>query len=191
MTLGERIKQRRKALGLSADYVGEKLGVSRATIFRYESGATEKIPISKLEPLAIILQTTPAYLAEWIDYSDLILEDKYWFRVREYLDNYNPPNKNEIEKLLKKGSLSSQEVNTIEKKLNVPINYFIDPNGFEVELFDPEYFVRKIAKKSSIGNDGGLPEKKRALIEAILKLDDSDIDVVTAAADALIARRDK
>lgn len=33
---GEQIKKRRKQLGMSADELAEKLGVSRSTIFRYE-----------------------------------------------------------------------------------------------------------------------------------------------------------
>ena len=37
MDIGERIKKRRKELGLSAEQIAEKLGVSPATIYRYES----------------------------------------------------------------------------------------------------------------------------------------------------------
>ena len=44
MTTGERMKERRKSLGISAEYVAEKLGVSPATIYRYEKGDIEKMP---------------------------------------------------------------------------------------------------------------------------------------------------
>lgn len=64
-TIYERIKQRRKELGLSADDVASSLGVSRATIYRYESSEIEKLPITILEPLAKILRTSPAYLMGW------------------------------------------------------------------------------------------------------------------------------
>ena len=37
MTVGERIKRRRKELKLSVDYVAKKLGKNRATVYRYES----------------------------------------------------------------------------------------------------------------------------------------------------------
>ena len=62
MTTGDRIKQRRKELGYSAEYVAEKLGVSPATIYRYENGDIENFPTTILEPVARILNTTPAYL---------------------------------------------------------------------------------------------------------------------------------
>lgn len=65
MTTGERIKQRRKELGLSAEYLAKKLKVSAATVYRYENGGIEKLPVDILEPLSQALDTTPAYLMGW------------------------------------------------------------------------------------------------------------------------------
>lgn len=65
MTTGERMKQRRKEIGFSAEKVAECLGVSPATIYRYEKGDIEKVPVDSLSELAKILQTTPAYLMGW------------------------------------------------------------------------------------------------------------------------------
>ena len=65
MTTGERMKQRRKEIGLSAEKVAERLGVSPATIYRYEKGDIEKVPVDIFAELAKILQTTPAYLMGW------------------------------------------------------------------------------------------------------------------------------
>ena len=65
MTTGERMNQRRKEIGLSAEKVAERLGVSPATIYRYEKGDIEKVPVDIFAELAKILQTTPAYLMGW------------------------------------------------------------------------------------------------------------------------------
>lgn len=65
MTTGERMKERRKELGLSAEYVAERLGVSPATIYRYEKGDIEKMPGNILDPISRILNTTPSYLMGW------------------------------------------------------------------------------------------------------------------------------
>lgn len=65
MTTAERMKLRRKELGLSAECLAEKLGCSPTTIYRYEKGDIEKMPIDILNPLAKILFTTPAYLMGW------------------------------------------------------------------------------------------------------------------------------
>lgn len=65
MNTGDRIKQRRLELGLSADDLGAKIGKSRATIYRYENGDIENMPTPVLEPLAKALDTTPADLMCW------------------------------------------------------------------------------------------------------------------------------
>jgi transcriptional regulator with XRE-family HTH domain len=65
MTIHERIKARRKELGLTADEVAAELGVSRATVYRYESAEIANMGIDKIEPLALVLHTTPAYLMGW------------------------------------------------------------------------------------------------------------------------------
>jgi len=67
MTIYDRIKNRRKELGLTADYVANALGVSRATVYRYESSEIEKVPVTALEPLSKVLLCSPAYLMGWID----------------------------------------------------------------------------------------------------------------------------
>lgn len=77
MTIGERIKQRRIELGLSVDEVAEKLGKNRATVYRYESNEIENLPVGTLEPLAKILETTPAQLMGW-DYEE---QDENYRRI--------------------------------------------------------------------------------------------------------------
>lgn len=67
MTVGERIKLRRKELGMSADKLGEAIGKNRATVFRYENGDIEKMPLDVIEPIAEALYTTPQYLMGWGD----------------------------------------------------------------------------------------------------------------------------
>lgn len=67
MTTGERIKDRRKELGISADKLAELIGVSRSTMFRYENGYIEKLPINNLVPIAHSLNTTVSYLMGWDD----------------------------------------------------------------------------------------------------------------------------
>lgn len=67
MTVGERIKRRREELGISVDEIAKKLGKHRATVYRYESNEIGTLPTDVLEPLSIVLQTTPAYLMGWED----------------------------------------------------------------------------------------------------------------------------
>lgn len=65
MTIGDRIKNRRKYLKMSADELGKRLGKDRSTIYRYEKGDIENLPLDILEPIANALDTTPQYLMGW------------------------------------------------------------------------------------------------------------------------------
>ncbi len=70
MQTGELIKSRRTALGISADTLAEAIGVNRSTIFRYENGEIENVPLKSIEPIAKALHCTPAYLLGWESQTD-------------------------------------------------------------------------------------------------------------------------
>ena len=65
--IGQRIKERRKELGLSADDLARRIGKSRATMFRYENGEIEKLSIDVAKPIAEALGLTLAALLGWED----------------------------------------------------------------------------------------------------------------------------
>ena len=50
--VGQAIKHRRKELDISAEQLADKIGVSAATIYRYEKGDIEKLPVAVLESIA-------------------------------------------------------------------------------------------------------------------------------------------
>lgn len=76
MRVGERIKARRKELGMSVDELAEKLGKNRATVYRYERNDIESLPANILENLANALETTPEELMGWYEKMSAILEDQ-------------------------------------------------------------------------------------------------------------------
>lgn len=63
----DKIKKRRKELGLSLEDVAKALNVNRSTVLRYESKSIEKMPIDVIPPLAKILKCSPEYLMGWED----------------------------------------------------------------------------------------------------------------------------
>ena len=63
MSVGNRIRQRRLELGLSGEEVGKMLGVNKTTVYRYEKGEIDKMPIEVVEKLSVALRTTPAVMA--------------------------------------------------------------------------------------------------------------------------------
>ncbi len=71
INIGQRIKDRRKELNLSAEQVAELIGVSPATVYRYESNYISNMGVDKITPIAKALNTTEAYLLGWTDDVDL------------------------------------------------------------------------------------------------------------------------
>ena len=65
MAIGHRIKERRKYLKMSADELAKRLGKDRSTVYRYEKGDIENLPLDILEPIAKALETTPQFLMGW------------------------------------------------------------------------------------------------------------------------------
>lgn len=67
MKTGERIKQRREYMQMTASELAERVGESKQTIYKYENGIVENIPLEKLEAIAKILDCNPADLTGWND----------------------------------------------------------------------------------------------------------------------------
>ena len=65
--IGDRIKEARQKLGYSAEQVAAFLGVSPATVYRYENGDISKLPSKFIKPLAEYLCVSPGYLMGWSD----------------------------------------------------------------------------------------------------------------------------
>lgn len=63
--IGDRIKNARLALGYSAEQVAAFLGVSPATVYRYENGDISKLPSKFIKPLAEYLCVSPSWLMGW------------------------------------------------------------------------------------------------------------------------------
>ena len=87
MTVGERIKERRIQLGMSAEALASKVGMSPATIYRYENGFISSANSNKLNPIAAALQTTPSYLMGWDEEPMTDAEREMWDIRNEFEKN--------------------------------------------------------------------------------------------------------
>ena len=65
MKIGQRIRERRKAMKMSVDELAARLGKDRSTVYRYENGEIENLPLDMLEPIAKALDMTPKELMGW------------------------------------------------------------------------------------------------------------------------------
>lgn len=61
-TIGARIRELRREQGMTQEDLGKKLGLKKATICKYEDNTISKFSRQRIEDLAKILNTSPAYL---------------------------------------------------------------------------------------------------------------------------------
>lgn len=66
MSIGERIRLKRKQKSMTLEELSRFVGVSRQTLSRYENNIIA-VPSDRMELIASSLETTPAYLMGWDD----------------------------------------------------------------------------------------------------------------------------
>ena len=76
MALKDKLKKKRLENNLTLEEAANKLGVAKPTLQRYESGVISNIPSDKIEKLAEIYRTSPAFLMEWEDESGNLIPKK-------------------------------------------------------------------------------------------------------------------
>lgn len=67
MTIGEKIRALRESEDMTQSELGKACGVTKQTIFKYETGIVTNIPLDKLQLIADALHVSAAYLMGWED----------------------------------------------------------------------------------------------------------------------------
>lgn len=130
MTIGQRVKQRRKELGLTQEELARRIGnSSRASICTVEKDR-EDLTTTRIAKLAKALETSPAYLMGWTDNPDPNYQYSNEF-VAELATNANRNMRNMVMKAFNQAP--SQEESNPDPKLDEWIALF---NGFSDEQRD-------------------------------------------------------
>lgn len=108
MTIGDKIRLHRKALGLTQTELGEKLGVKTNAVSKWECGRVDDIPTSKIKAMAKLFDVQPSYLIDEkqpapTNGGELNAEDK---RLLTMIHNLSPENRERIVEIIK--ALASQ-----------------------------------------------------------------------------------
>ena len=85
MTIGKQIRKRRKELKMSVDELAKRIGKDRSTVYRYENGEIENMPLELLPSIIEALETTPQELLSSIVTTNewLSAQAEKWFDVTE------------------------------------------------------------------------------------------------------------
>lgn len=90
MTVGERIKKERERFSISQTELAQKIGVSKQTLYKYETNIITNIPSDTIERTANVLNCSPAYLMGW--------DDEEPSKIIQYYNQLNDIGKHEAEK---------------------------------------------------------------------------------------------
>lgn len=74
MDIGDKIKQLREAKGMTLEELGNKVGVGKSTVRKWETGMIENMRRDKIKKVADALDTTPDYLMGWSDGTEDFIE---------------------------------------------------------------------------------------------------------------------
>lgn len=113
MSIGKNIKKRRLEVGMTLEEVAKKVGVSRQTLSRYETGVIDNIPPHRIEQMAKVLRTTPAALIGWDDKSilELVAEDNGLNHAKKLLSDLRMHSEQE------KNKPAESELDELDKEL--------------------------------------------------------------------------
>ena len=103
MTIGDKIRLHRKALGLTQTELGEKLGVKTNAVSKWECGRVDDIPTSKIKAMAKLFDVQPSYLIDEkqpapTNEGELGEEDK---KLLMMIHNLSPENRERIAEIIK------------------------------------------------------------------------------------------
>ena len=69
--VGQKIKQRREEIPMTASKLGERLGISFQQVSKYEK-ASNRVSASRLVDIAHVLDVEPAYFFEGLEYKPMV-----------------------------------------------------------------------------------------------------------------------
>ena len=67
MNMGEKIKYHRELLHMTLEELGNKVGVGKSTVRKWENGMIANMRRDKIDKIAKALEISPAYLMGWVD----------------------------------------------------------------------------------------------------------------------------
>lgn len=120
MDIGDRIRQLREEKGMTLEDLGNKVGVGKSTVRKWETGMIENMRRDKIAKVAAALDVTPDYLIGWKDsdknYEVLIEAYKTRHKVDYLLDYYELLAKPEVKEIIESLAIcTDEEFNMIYK----------------------------------------------------------------------------
>jgi len=105
MSINQKIKELRTKKGYTLEELGQKVGVSKSTVKKWEDGNIKNMRQNKIVSLAAALDTTPAYLLGYKDNTTITelttdsTNDEFKMLIESIINTYNSSNDEDKEKI--------------------------------------------------------------------------------------------
>lgn len=125
MTVGEKIRLRRKELNMTLEELGNKIGVGKSTVRKWENGMIANMKKDKIKKIADALNISPSYLMGWSQESMVGISNIYNYKknLNSIYENFGFEEYNIIEtynKLPSRGRKELMEhIKNIQNKYNI------------------------------------------------------------------------
>lgn len=120
MTVGERMKEIRKRLGMSQVAFADKINVSKQTLYKYENNIITNIPSDKIEAAAELGNVSPAYLMGWKmddgDIGNAFMADSLEDEI-DSMKSFSPSEKNHFKAYINLLEINRKKVDDYTKQL--------------------------------------------------------------------------
>lgn len=87
MSIGSRLKELRIKKDLTLEEVGNAIGTTKQTLYKYENGLITNIPSDKIESLSKVYDVSPSYIMGWDDDDTYYLNPESARIAQEAYDN--------------------------------------------------------------------------------------------------------
>lgn len=124
MAMSDRIKSKRKEVGLTQEELAQKLGLQKSAIAKYENGRVKNIKRSTIAKMSEIFDCSPTYLMDLDSATDKYIENVFVNdSIENIIDNisaFSSTEKNHFKKYLKLVEVNRKKAdNYIEQLLSI------------------------------------------------------------------------
>lgn len=191
MGIGDKIRQRREAIGMSQVELANKLGyTSRSSINKIEKDIND-IPQSKIIAFAEALETTPAFLMDWKDEQN-DNKSNIWKNLKQLRESKGMST-NELSKF---SNIPLEQIEDFENNISIPnydtlvtLSKVLDCEVSHLLLGDElnRYDMSIIDQIDDIMMSNN--EARKKLIKSAIDLPEEDILFMEKVLDALIEKK--
>ncbi len=124
MNISEVISKRRNKLGLTLAEVAAQMGVSEATVQRWEHGTIKNLRHDRIGRLAEVLMVSPAVLMGWEELPD---KDSDLLTLGQYIRRYRIKNGLSVDQFSEASGISSERIIHLEKGVDESTGKIVVP----------------------------------------------------------------